>query len=211
LITAPYSASLRYNGGRQAVSETARPGVSNVGETALVAGIRERFVQVADIAQPRRARAVAGLLTSFELERSSQRVRILDSDGSVYEGRWLAPMETERALFKQARDQQELSRKPQADERLLREKSDLGPVVFRLTGTNRNSKQSVLIEALVEEAGEPAAAGATAVPPAAPAPTARASALSPITKAKSANVRLVGHARMGTNELEINAVRVAPE
>jgi hypothetical protein len=219
-VTASYSTSVRYgiSGPKSVATEPVILG--RAAQTGFVAAKRERFVQAADPAQSRRVRGLTELLTSFELERNGQRVRIVDSDGSIYEGRWLASTPAQRALFEKLREADAADRRlrttqPLAQEENAREALAVAgarrDAVFRLTGTNRSSKQVVLIEARLDEVADQAAEDAVATPQ--PSPTSAIPALAPelAAKPKPGVVRVLGRAFVGTNEIELNAVCLPPK
>ncbi len=230
---------------------------------------RERFQQ--STATPTAVRGAARqrtggqpVLNSFELERNGDRIRIIDADGSVYEGQLLAGAEAAKQSGAEKRVPVKMESQDEKAADLSKSLADApakrdlsGPAAassfsFRASGDNRTLGQRVEIEAtltspvvadaesaLKEASNRNAPAPATApaaapvAAPAAPAPAARpAPTAAPPPAVVSGQVpamakpaqttmgraqqpvavptvRVQGKARIGTNEMKIDAARVA--
>jgi hypothetical protein len=199
-----------------------------------------RFQRLAELEKPVTAKAAmesapAGVLATFDIEQDGERVRVIDSDGSVYSGRfvtgaeigWARFAEIGEALNRPVPAATEPSRQASTAEGARRysivsgSSSPTTNRVFRANGTNRTYGQLVTIEASLS-GGPEASRGASSAGPTAP-PIARPAAEtylnSPAPPPASAPVvasdireprRLVGLVRIGaSNEAKLIAVPVA--
>jgi hypothetical protein len=155
------------------------------------------------------------LLNSFQFEQKGDRIQIVDGDNSVYEGQVVtaapatpkqaAPAAAETEMRRSLMIEQKSKETKQVNEAAA---STLLPVSFRASGTNVTTKQLVIIEATLmplsqesktaELAGELARAQSV-------------SALGAAVKVGPPSVRVQGRARLGTNELPIDALGTATQ
>jgi hypothetical protein len=85
------------------------------------------------------------LSSTFDVQQDGQQIRIVDSDGSIYEGAVLLAPQPIRA-------------RPVSEAQQKRESGlisgDQGQIVFKASGTNRSSRKLVLINGTLTAAGE---------------------------------------------------------
>ncbi len=199
-----------------------------------------RFQRLPELEKPVAAKAAmesapADVMSTFDIELDGDRVRVTDSDGSVYSGRFVTGAEIGQARFAEIGEAlnrsvpagTEPSRQASTAEGSRRYSTVAGSSspttnrVFRANGTNRTYGQLVTIEASLS-GGPEASRGVSPAGPTAP-PIARPAAetylKSPATPPASAPVvaseirearRLVGLLRIGaSNEVKLIAVPVA--
>ncbi len=179
--------------------------------------------------------AVASVLSQFSLEQQGDRIRIIDADGSVYEGQAVTASNGRRAGNV---DKASRSKIAAAEDR----PAPAGPVQnnlsFRVSGTSRSLNQPVVINGTLvsdssvaansladNSSAEVLARSATEPAPATPRPVrpsvsekSKAEVLgrknradAPITSPVLPTMRIQGKVRVGdSTEIEINAVRVKP-
>lgn len=197
------------------------------GVPELANGVRYHFVnaQGAAAGGARTTKpAPVKALSSFDFERSGDRVSIADADGSVYEGSVVSDHEgmprgpgdslgmQPEAVGNAGRENlaaREAGKPPSLGRQLL---------VFRASGTNRTWNQPVVIRGVVQEAEGVNAPGDPTQPPSrlAPPPAVGPAAGQNLTRSVSSGsegtgLRLDGRLRIGTNESTIRAVRRLPE
>ena len=146
--------------------------------------------------------ASAAVLSEFQLEQNGDVVRVIDSDGSVYDGVRLAPSSAPvtgagaASGGRAGRAEDSFRQRVQLGESTTRRLTATaaaaaaaspaaGPTEllnFRVSGTNRTLRQAVQLEGvLLETAAAPLNAIAQSVPdPAAAAPAARSTSLAPV-------------------------------
>ena len=119
--------------------------------------------------------ASAGILSTFEFEQDGDRVRVIDSDGSVYAGGFVSGVEAGNARLAEvgeelnrpalaAAEPRLQSNTPEATRRYNTSVANGPPTtnrVFRVNGTNRTSGQLVTIEASLSAGSEAEIAGAS--------------------------------------------------
>ena len=199
-----------------------------------LAALRQRFEQAlptASFEAVGRPADAAPVLRSFELERTGNHLRLIDADGSVYEGDLVTSLEALRSRPDQltAPDPQQTRRLsgPLLKQQPILEKARRGLAppegqeyaVFRASGTNRTLKLPVVIEAGFVPAPQSQAAPAPGAGPAlslAPAPANQprlkpsAPAQPPANLAPQLNIQ--GLVRIGaTNQLPLDARPVSNE
>ncbi|HYV26865.1 MAG TPA: hypothetical protein VFA77_04995 [Candidatus Eisenbacteria bacterium] len=187
------------------------------------------------VARSLRSPSPESILASFELTQTGDRIRITETDGSIYEGRLLA-IGAEREVRAKIASQNEQTLDAYGRSEVS---GPAGGVPFQASGTNRSLNQVVVINGTLT--GNPLVLGlnerappATSTPrlsaippPAAPASAANVSVngvsttagvdgagkntTSPANGNAAPWSRMQGKARVGaTNEILINAVRVNP-
>ncbi len=135
---------------------------------AQVGGViwRERYVQVRpgvpSVARKKFADVKSTVLVSFDLEQTGEQLRVVDGDGSIYDGRVLvgAPAEAgmvrelELSLTTAARS--EAAKKPDSkmqsagkDERVAGSNASASARRFRVSGTNRTLRLPVVLEGVL--------------------------------------------------------------
>jgi hypothetical protein len=162
-------------------------------------------------------RVVPALLNSFQFEQNGDRVRIVDGDNSVYEGQVVTATSATLALGEPLQSTAEKSPPLPNDQRSkdIKQATEMAaggslPVSFRASGTNLTAKQLVTIEATLTPAnqGTPRPAGqfseTRSRAQGAPAPGVTA-------KVGPSSVRVQGRARLGTNEMPIDAMGAATQ
>lgn len=188
--------------------------------------LRQRFYKAPS--PERSEQLTAPLLEDFELQRTENQIRIIDSDGSVYEGAIAA----NRTELEGRRDKAEFEAAKRDSVRrnltIAGQSSSVAtvsapadmPITFRATGTNRTLNQLVVFDGTIRS-GAPAPIGAYFVQgqsadspatrhrlPQQPAPGKTAAR--PVSRAQTLTNRLLqveGKARVGaTNQLEIRAL-----
>jgi hypothetical protein len=190
-------------------------------------GSRQRFQRLegfSELPQPSPApRPVLTTLNSFALERTGNRVQIVDEDGSVYEGDVVsadAEGYAEEPLSAGLRE--ERGRQALPARRGLAEQSSGAPdlsqrLLLRARGTNRTLNQPVVVSAtlsapleerLAKEARRNVASPVALAP--STAPTTR-SALRVQSQASLLQLRLSGRATVGTNEFRLEAISDQPK
>jgi hypothetical protein len=229
--------------GRERVASTSASGVLLAAEATKPPTLAKqyfRFQRLAEFEKPAAAKpamesAPTGVLATFVFEQDGDRVRVIDSDGSVYSGRFVTGAEIGQARFAEIGEAlnrpvpagTEPSRQASTAEGARRYSIVAGSSslttnrIFRANGTNRTYGQLVTIEASLS--GSPEAsrgaspAGPTAPPIAGPAaetylkipappPASAAVVASEIRETR----RLVGLVRIGaSNEAKLIAVPVA--
>jgi len=208
-----------------AVAKAQGPGreVVQTAQTA-VPPVAQRFMQVGAEAIPRNARRDGGgqsVLASFDLEQSGNRIRILDADGSIYEGRLGgnnadAPSKDAQARLTRAGKAASANLdtvKSQLDAKTRRlvgaEQTNDQSVSFQASGTNLSLKQLIVINGNLISAAAPGAADNAGQMPAVRARSSSDAQNAPSQVAGFS--RLTANARIGvTNQVEINAQRVGP-
>jgi hypothetical protein len=159
----------------------------------------------------------------FELERSGERISLVDADGSVYEGQVLEQSEfvgsAEASAFGVSGIEADAPLKAKTDEQPAREANVSSNRVlrFRATGTNRTLRQPVSVDAVVRSSAprsETAAVSRARGIPAAPSPRSAAPALAASSAPTEAQVeawQMEGRIRVGTNLSSLRAIRRSPE
>jgi len=167
------------------------------------------------------------LLSTFDFYQTGDRIRIVDADGSVYEGSVIADKNLNWDQVKNRRD--EPAKVPQVGSQNQRD------VLFRVTGTNRTANQLVILNATFQSASPAArmtglsaektsdtAPLAVAQSPRALSEVASGPASAPargsylqlpasVAISGAATARIHGKARMGNGqEIQIEAVPAAP-
>ena len=152
---------------------------------------------VAKTAKTAKESAPASLLSTFDFEQEGDRVRVIDSDGSVYSGRFVTGAEVGQARVMEPGEELNRPALAGAEPRRQSNTSDLwaryytslasGPSttnrLFRANGTNRTLGQLVTIEALLSGGPESSIIGdprRVSPAPTTPSPSAR-----PAAEAKS--------------------------
>ena len=179
-----------------------------------------------------KAPAPASVLLTFDFEQDGDSVRVTDSDGSVYAGRFVTDAEIGRARFAEigeglnspdaAGAEKRLELNTASGARNFYSKAGSGfsttNRIFRANGTNRTYGQLVTIEALLSGESRAATLAGTTTPPSVRPPgeptpkTAGAAPLSATAAASEAlkAERLVGRMRIGASEeVKLIAVPVA--
>jgi hypothetical protein len=202
-------------------------GQKAAGATDLASGVRYHFVN-AEWTAPERARtkmlAPMNALSSFDFERSGDRVSIADADGSVYEG---SVVNEREAMPRESGDFLWMKQEAVGDESqgnlAAREAGKPEPLgrqvlVFRAAGTNRTLHQPVVMRGVIRYSGAASALGDAAQPrgrPAAPpaaGPTAGRNGTRTVSAGSEVSkLQLEGRLRIGTNESDFRAVRRVPE
>jgi len=179
----------------------------------------------------------ASVLLNFEIEQDGDRVRVIDSDGSVYAGRFVTGTELGQARFAEIGEELNRAKSAGVGQRRQSNATDtarryfttagsgvaLTNRAFRVNGTNRTFGQLVTIEALLAGGPErPLAGGArgassttrTAPPSVRPPaePPAKNPGAAPLTATVAApemleSQRLVGRLRIGASE-EVKLIAV---
>lgn len=202
-------------------------GQKAAGVPELASGVRYHFVNVqgaaAEGARTTKPAPVKAL-SSFDFERSGDRVSIADADGSVYEGSVVSDHEgMPREPGDSLRMQPEAAGNAGRENLAAREASkppSLGRqlLVFRATGTNRTWNQPVVIRGVVQEAegvnapGDPTQPQSRLAAPPAVGPAAGQNLTRSVSPgSEETRLRLDGRLRIGTNESTIRAVRRLPE
>jgi hypothetical protein len=178
----------------------------------LTAGERLLFEQVAAVngaLSRSRAQPAAAALRSFQLEWRGHEVRIIDADGSVYVG------QTVDVLQRQKESLASSGWRAVANGTGADSPADVG---FTVTGTNRTLGQGVWVQATLQTSPPDAGIGGTtpgavlpAMRPAATPAREGSSVEAERAKLRPRMLRLVGQARIGTNETALHAVQVAPQ
>lgn len=227
-----------------------RARVTNTGEVLLVkkatgtALLRQsvRFKRQAGLEESAPTKAAiepasGGVLSTFEFEQDGDRVRLIDSDGSVYAGQFVNGVEADKARFAEFWEAQNQpapaggaatrrANVPDTSRSYVQSSGSAALTtnrVFRVNGTNRTSGQLVTIEALLsagsEEAVNGLARGLTVVRPTSPPPATKPGAKAAVPAQVGAAVvpadaqearHMVGVLRFGaSNEMKLFAVPVA--
>jgi hypothetical protein len=162
--------------------------------------LRRQFAR-ADVADQARPEAelneFQNILASFRLEQNGHQIRIVDADGSIYEGEIQTTAPTILA--------KRLAARAAASVGEIGREGEVGTVYsFRVTGTNRRLNQVVVFEGQLIPA--------TRDPRESPLLSLDATKSSvPINEIQGFSGRIQGRATIGgTDELEIDAVPVAP-
>ena len=189
--------------------------------------LTQRFAQAQNYRRNLNSPPMPNVLNSFQLEQNGQQIRIIDADGSTYEGQIEGP-QTEsvlRAKFSDTTVAEELSKR-QAGGALRRQNRALqndGATIagqnvwFQAAGTNRTLNQPVLFwgNLSITDTNAPNAnavngirAGVTLAPQSGAFPAQNAP---PQNQLQFQNSRIQGQATIGaSNRIEINAVPTAP-
>lgn len=155
------------------------------------------------------------VLTAFEIIHAGDKIRIIDGDGSVYEGQLVA------GFYDEVSSQSPLQQRSQSKDRALQEASRQASASampetefsFRATGTNRSFNQVVVLTGKLNPAAATAISGGRASAPSTPrpgAPAALAAATARPAKAEAAfNPRTLDVKVVigGTNEFELKAIQ----
>ncbi len=97
------------------------------------------FVQTQNLAREKAAQpSMSNVLSAFQLQRSGQNVRVLDADGSVYEGQVLDGISSATAMGGAGR------RARYGSPRQSRDTNDGTNWTFKVTGTNQHLQQNVV-------------------------------------------------------------------
>ncbi len=138
------------------------------------ATVRSRFAQVQNAGRPARGKALpnseAAVLTTFFVEQTGEQVRVVDGDGSIYEGKIVngdvagtkeaedlirAPLPERQDESRVGRNLTEQEVRQQQTQRTFNLQAANNPPApawnFRATGMNRTLKQPVTIDAVVYE------------------------------------------------------------
>ncbi len=236
---APDNLHMAFGGAAPSAPQTTVPDLARKDDYAA-SPVREQFASVPDTEiSAERAKTSAPVLDSFVLERTGDQVKIIDADGSVYEGQLLAGM----ALNGIAKDERTnvsldtLARDTATRQRGARSASAVGrslnePVTFRASGMSKTLQQQIEITAtlnapvaLTAAKGAPSTLGVTMKSPAtrggragggpsfgAPArsvPSAPSADARKEVAPPSNAVSLEGTARIGTRPMPLKAVRVS--
>lgn len=231
--------------GRERAATTSASGVFLAAEPTQPPTLAKqyfRFQRLAELEKPVTAKAAmesapAGVLATFDIEQDGDRVRVIDSDGSVYSGRFVTGVEIGQARFAEIGEAlnrpvpagTEPSRQASTAEGARRysivsgSSSPTTNRVFRANGTNRTYGQLVTIEASLSGGSDALATGASrglsppgTTPalgaPAAAEPRSKTSAPSPTSAAIIASDvresrRLVGLVRIGASN-EVKLIAV---
>jgi hypothetical protein len=177
------------------------------------------------------------VLNNFELQRDGNRIRIIDTDGSIYDGR-LAITEPATVALSQpsqpARPQQQPApapARPSPSNQYSQSASPDGSQTFfiQALGTNRTLNQAVTIDALLVQQSDNAAnlqfdaakrqaqaaaqkleSNSNVITQGGLAPVANQPLMNQNQFQQSNALRLHGRARVGTNEVPVDAVPVSP-
>jgi hypothetical protein len=140
------------------------------------------------------------VLANFQVEQTGDRVRIVDADGSVYEGN-LAAMQTERekdAMERKGSGLQKSSKEAGAKESAFGELVNGQSYRFRVAGTNRTVNQLVVFEGNLVAVTNAIAQSAEG---------SKSAAMGGENRVPTSSIQ--GRARIGvSNEIEINALPV---
>jgi hypothetical protein len=160
-------------------------------------------------------RVTPALLNSFQFEQSGDHIRIVDGDNSVYEGQVITTAAANLAFGEPApapAEKRQLSVSDQRSKDMKQANESAGgallAVSFRVLGTNITAKQLVTIEATLIPANQDTARKANQLPETL-ARTQGTPALGVAVKVESPSVRVRGWARLGTNEMPIDATGTA--
>jgi len=182
--------------------------------------LTQRFSQVRNYRRNLNSPPMPNVLSSFQFEQIGQQIRIVDDDGSTYEGQIETPRPVAAAVGKTATQSaaDELKKFPAEDAAPTRNPAvptdganALGQNLwFRVSGTNRTLNQPVVFvgNLLAADTNLPsingAQAGVTLAQPSVAVPLPNAAAQSQVLLQ---NARVQGQATVGANSrIEINAV-----
>lgn len=165
----------------------------------------------------------ASVLAVFALEQSGQRVRVVDGDGSIYDGAVTSFEEAKVLMLKMEKSSPSARFSSQPGQQAIRGGTGgQGVIGFRVAGTNNTLKLPVVLEGAflgeADLAGDMEKAGSKEGPPLSKATQER---LAEVERRRSTStagagdmapnasvVRVTGQARVGeTNEIRIDAVR----
>jgi len=197
-------------GAPAAVLEADRAQVSNeLGFFDLASGqATQQFAQVARYRRNFNSPPMPAILSSFQLEQRGRRLRIVDADGSIYEGEFIAEaVSTSSPPLANARSGDELKEtEARKQDTLTDGAAKVGQNAnFRVAGTNRTLNQPVVFTGnLWVPAPVPAAAADT--------PQRGAALLQqpPASRTPPNLPRVQGQATIGSDRLEINAITTGP-
>ena len=196
---------------------------------------RSRFANVQPVSRQSLSKATTAydntVLANFVVEQDGEQLRVVDADGSVYDGKVLfseAATAGFEAQLKVAADVRRDADKPalaQSDKDLLAQQPQAGPVAaaawnFRVSGTNRTLQQPVVVDGILFEtaatnslnqAGAKVADEPLLLYRFTPAQNSSASSLNQSYNGQSMNLlntrRIQGSIRVGaTNQLPLDAV-----
>jgi hypothetical protein len=153
----------------------------------------------------------SGVLRNFQIQQAGNEVRVVDADGSIYNGVLTAQPDASASVDSVAEQQRRTADTYRGDVR-RQGVDNRATLTFKATGTNRTLNQLVVLDGVVAEDGPSADAQ--------PAPSRRSDAASTRSRAFQTNVvaptkqmlRFRGQVRVGTsNEVTIDALRVTRE
>jgi hypothetical protein len=183
----------------------------------------QQFAQVRNYRVNLNSPPALDVLSSFQLEQNGRVIRIVDSDGSTYEGQTDDPQSEagRKADVGVAAVAGEELKKTADDERAQTKSeassSDALSLTsqyfgFRVAGTNRTLNQLVVFQGnLLRENNASVNGAAAGLAPAQQAPTQLGQALSFQNTVQIQGARIQGQATIGgSNRMEINAVPVSP-
>jgi hypothetical protein len=125
----------------------------NLADSLRVAPNAQQFVQVNNSALNSKAGPGAGaVLATFQMERQGQEVRIVDGDGSVYNGKVLGSIEAEKLDRKKDEKLQDSAKALESVDRLS------GDYSFEVSGLNNALKKNVVFTGNVLQAPQAVAA-----------------------------------------------------